>query len=251
MYRLEDTLWWYRGQRKITQALFDRFLPRGRSPLRILDCGAGSGGSLRLLAPLGQVTAFDLSHLAAAFYNQRQGGRIARASVEAIPFPDGAFDLVTVFDVLAILSPDQEARALRELSRVIKPGGYLFWREPAFMFLHGPHDHATHVQHRYTKREMAERLDCMGLCPLRLSYSNTILFPIAFARRMLARLRPAAGPPRSDVRPVPEPLNSILAAVLSAEAPLVARFGLPLGLSVLALARKAEAQRVAQNTQPG
>ena len=241
MYRLEDTLWWYRGQRKITQALFDRFLPAERGRLRILDCGAGSGGSLSLLAPLGEVTAFDVSHLAAAFYNQRQGGRIARASVEAIPFPDAAFDLVTVFDVLAILSPEQEARALSELSRVIKPGGYLFWREPAFMFLHGPHDFATHVKHRYTKGEFAQRLRRIGLHPVRLSYSNTIFFPIALVRRLVSKLRPPAGPPRSDVRPVPEPLNSLMAAVLGAEAPIVARYGLPVGLSVLTLARKDEA----------
>lgn len=238
MYQLEDTLWWYRGQRKITQALFERFLPHTSRPLQILDCGAGSGGSLALLEPWGQVTAFDYSALAVEFFKNRAKDRVAQASAAAMPFRDGAFDLITIFDVLALLDPETEAHALAEIGRVLKPGGYLFWREPALMFLYGPHDKATHVQRRYTTRAFAEKLERMSLKPLRLSYANTLLFPAAVARRLLARLLPESDSPRSDVRPVPEPLNSILAWLLAREAPLIARKGLPIGLSVLTMARK-------------
>ena len=55
---------------------------------------------------------------------------------------------------------------------MLKPGGYLFWREPALMFLYGPHDKATHVQRRYNTGAFAEKSGAMGLKPLRLSYSN-------------------------------------------------------------------------------
>ena len=238
MYQLEDTLWWYRGQRRITQALFDRFLPRGKQ-LEILDVGAGTGGQLAQLSKLGRVTAFDYSPLAVAFFRNRAGDRVAQASAAAMPFRDAAFDLVTMFDVAATLDNGNEAEALDEIARVLKPGGYLFWREPALMFLYGgPHDKATHVHRRYDKKSFGERLRRMGLRPLRLSYDNMILFPIAALRRLLSRMLQGNLPLRSDVRPVPEPLNGFLAWILSREAPQVAQSGLPIGLSVLTLARK-------------
>ncbi|HLG10259.1 MAG TPA: class I SAM-dependent methyltransferase [Dehalococcoidia bacterium] len=238
MYLLEDTLWWYRGQRKITQTLFDRFLPRGK-PLEILDVGAGTGGQLAQLAQLGRVTAFDYSSLAVGFFKNRANDRVAQASAGAMPFRDASFDLVTMFEVAATLDNETEAAALTEIGRVLRPGGYLFWREPALMFLYGgPHDKATHVYRRYNAGAFSERLRRMGLTPQRLSYDNMLLFPIALARRLASKLLPGNAPPRSDVRAMPEPLNGILAWVLSQEAPLVARSGLPIGLSVLALAKK-------------
>jgi ubiquinone/menaquinone biosynthesis C-methylase UbiE len=238
MYQLEDTLWWYKGQRKIAQALFDKFLPRGR-PLEILDVGAGTGGQLAQLARLGRVTAFDYSSLAVEFFKHRANDRVAQASAAAIPFRDAVFDLVTVFDVTATLDNETEAAALVEIARVLKPGGYLFWREPALMFLYGgPHDQATHVYRRYNTGAFSQRLRRMGVEPLRLSYSNTLLFPIALVRRLASKLVPGDKPLRSDVRAMAEPLNSILAWVLSREAPLVAKSGLPIGLSVLTLAKK-------------
>ncbi len=238
MYQLEDTLWWYRGQRKITQALFDRFLPRG-GQLEILDVGAGTGGQLAQLARLGRVTAFDYSSLAVGFFKNRANDRVAQASAAAMPFRDASFDLVTVFDVTATLDNETEAAALKEIARVLKPGGHLFWREPALMFLYGgPHDKATRVHRRYNTGAFSERLRRIGLKPQRLSYSNTLLFPIALAWRLVSKLMPGDAPLRSDVRPMPEPLNSLLAWILSWEAPLVAKAGLPIGLSVLTLAKK-------------
>jgi SAM-dependent methyltransferase len=236
MWELEDNLWWYRGMRRITSELFDRYLPQ-HGNLKILDCGAGSGGSLPLLKPLGEVSAFDFSHLALNFYRKRESGRVAQASVDAIPFADATFDLLTVFDVLAILDKDSEQRALEEITRVLKPGGFLFWREPAFMFLYGTHDRATHVKHRYNVPEFRQRLAAQGFTPLRVSYANTFLFPIALVRRLAGKFSNGSAP-RSDVRPVPGPLNAALTRVLSAEASLITNRGMPFGLSVVGLAQK-------------
>jgi SAM-dependent methyltransferase len=238
MYQLEDDLWWYKGMRRITRALLQEHLS-SKGSLKILDAGAGSGGSLALLKPFGEVTAFDFSPLAVDFYRTRESGRVAQASAAAMPYQDASFDLVTVFDVLTTLDDATESQAVAEVARVLKPGGYFYWREPAFMFLYGPHDRAVHSQRRYTKGEFNLRLRRNGLQPVRVSYANSLLFPVAAAGRLVAKVTSKQDePPRSDVREVPGRVNSVLEQVLSLEAPFIVRFGLPVGLSIVTLARK-------------
>ncbi len=249
MFHLEDTYWWYVGMRRISDRLIRRDLDNGARPnpahdtangrpLKVLDAGSGTGGSLHLLEQYGEVTAFDFSRQAAEMYKTRQAGRILVASIDAIPFADSTFDLVTSFDVVCQLPAPEDETALRELWRVLKPGGGFLVRVPAFQFLHGPHDVVLHTKHRYSAREMVDKLERAGFRPLRTTYANTLLFPVALARRLLAKVRKDAPRTNSDVRPVPAPLNAVLTAVLSAESLLLARLRLPFGLSFIALARK-------------
>ena len=237
MFQLEDSLWWYVGMRRIVYNLLKRNLNPAAGPLQILDAGCGTGGSLKLLERFGRVTAFDFSQKAAEMYLTRQRGRILVASTDAIPFADASFDLVTSFDVICQLPTPADEASLAELGRVLKPGGVLLVRTPALQSLYGPHDVTLHTQHRYTTNEMARKIEKAGLRVLETTYANTLLFPVAFARRMLAKLLGKAGG-ESDVRPVPKPLNSVLTAVLGAEAAILKHARLPIGLSVIALARK-------------
>jgi len=246
MFHLEDAYWWYVGMRSISERLLRRDLLNGdTSPangakprMQILDAGSGTGGSLTLLERFGEVTAFDFEPMAAEMYRTRKEGRICVASIDAIPFAENSFDLVTAFDVVCQLPSPADETALRELARVLKPGGGLLVRVPAFQFLYGPHDRVLHTKHRYDANEMRSKLAAAGLKPLRTTYANTILFPVALGRRMLSKLLPNPRPTDSDVRPVPAPVNALFKAILSTEAPLIARWGLPFGLSLVALARK-------------
>jgi SAM-dependent methyltransferase len=238
MFHLEDAYWWYVGMRRICDTLLKRDLSANNTAgLRILDAGAGTGGSLQLLERYGAVTAFDFAPLAAEMYARREKGRVCVASIDAIPFADNTFDLVTSFDVVCQLDQAQEGPALQEVQRVLKPGGAFLVRVPAFQFLYGPHDVVLHTRHRYSAPEMSAKLERAGFRPLCTTYANTILFPVALARRLLLKLvRPGATD--SDVRPVPAPLNSLFTGVLSLEAAVLAKTRLPFGLSVIALARK-------------
>ena len=238
MFQLEDNLWWYVGMRRIIAALIRRYLPANGRRLQVLDAGAGTGGSLGLLKHFGDVTAFDFSPRAAELYARRERGRVAVASVEAIPFADASFDLVTSFEVLCQVPPPEDETALGEMLRVLKPGGGLVLRVPAFQWLYGPHDVAVHTKHRYSAREVSAKLEKAGFRLTGLTYANGLLFPLAVARRALARLRRSDAIPESDVRPMAAPLNRALTAILSAEALLLTRVRLPFGLSIVAVARK-------------
>lgn len=238
MFQLEDSLWWYVGMRRIVHNFLQpQVKKQGGAPLRVLDAGCGTGGSLKLLERYGQVTAFDFYPRAAELYTTRQRGRICVASADAVPFADGSFDLVTAFDLVCQLPAPQDETALREMARVLRPGGSLLVRVPAFQALYGPHDVTLHTQHRYSVGEMADMIERAGMKLVQTTYANTILFPVAVARRLFAKVSGKAAD-ESDVRPVPEPLNMALTAVLSAEAEIIKHTRLPFGLSVIALATK-------------
>lgn len=237
MARAEDRHWWYLGMAVITSALLQRWLPGGSSRT-ILDAGCGTGGAMTSFLPgFGRVAGLDLSPLALDFCQQRGAQPLTRGSVTHLPFQSASFDLLTSFDVLYTRTvPDVQA-ALVEFARVLTPGGHLLLRLPAYNWLRGRHDHAVWTAHRFTRREVAQLLTASGLAVRHTSYANTFLFPFALLKRLGERIFPPP-PTASDLSLPPRLLNQIFAILLKAEAPLVARGGLPFGLSVFALAQK-------------
>ena len=65
MFKLEDSLWWFVGMRRITTGLLRRSLTGRPRPLSVLDAGCGTGGSLKQLQGFGEVAAFDFEARAA------------------------------------------------------------------------------------------------------------------------------------------------------------------------------------------
>jgi SAM-dependent methyltransferase len=235
---LEETHWWYRGMRRIVFALLDQFYARGGS-LEILDAGCGAGGNLVHLQAYGRVTGFDYSARAVGYAAARHSDRLARASVTELPYADGSFNLVTSFDVIVCAEVRSDEDALAEFARVLRPGGRLLLRVAALPALRGPHDTIVHGVRRYTAPRLRARLVGAGLEPERLTYANSLLAPAIFAQRQLQNVAVRLGRrPASDVGEVAEPLNGILAGMLGLEARWLEHGSLPLGVSLIAVARK-------------
>lgn len=233
MYAAEERQWWYVGMRAIVDALLDAELPAGSTAL-VLDAGCGTGSNLRHLASRGRALGVDLSPEAVRLAHER-GVTAARASVLALPFRDASFDLVTSFDVLYHAWVTDDRAAVRELVRVTRPGGLLLVRVPALKLLWGAHDEAVCSRHRYTRGELRERLGAAGLQVLQASYCNSLLFPLLLLRRTLDRLTGRHG---SDVGFLPAPFEALFKGLLLLEARLLRFTSLPIGASVIALARK-------------
>lgn len=236
MYRVEDSHWWYRGMEAITRAVLDRVVGRVRN-LRILDAGCGTGAVMSYLADYGQVTGFDFAAEALQFCQLRGRERLSRASVLALPYADQSFDLIASFDVLCDRAVDDDELALREFARALQSGGRLLLRLPAYDWLHGKHDEAVHIRHRYTARELKDKLRCTGFEVEHISYANMLMFPLAALKRMSERFVPVKQQ-GSDLTIGTSILNTPMRLILSLEAPCIARVGLPFGLTVVALARK-------------
>ena len=229
--RLEAQHWWYAGMRRIAESLLrDSGL---RPNAQILDAGCGAGGGLQWLSAFGAATGIDL-HPLAVRYASRRSRRVARASVQALPFPEACFDLVTSFEVLYHLAVTDDVAALRECARVLRPGGQLLVRVPAHDWLRGAHDRRVHTRHRYARGELRQKIENAGLALQRLTFVGLMLFPLA----ALKRLTQPEGDSQTDVTLPAPAVNRTLTAALAAEGLWLRRFNLPIGLSLLALARK-------------
>ena len=165
-------------------------------------------------------------------------GRLARASVSALPFVSGSFDLVTSFEVLYHRAVLDVPQALTEICRVLTPGGHLLLRLPAYGWLMSQHDRSVHTRERYTAAQASALLLASGFVVEKISYCNSLLFPLALIERWSERWRTAAGADSAMTPPGPL-LNMLLRSALEQEATLLAHGAhFPWGLSILALARK-------------
>jgi len=237
MYQVEQIHWWYRGMQVITEALLDRWL-MWNARNTILDAGCGTGFALTDYLPHhGIVTGVDLSPLAVGYSQKRGARRLVRASILDFPFASSAFDLVVSFDVLYEDSVPDDRLAVREFARVLKTGGILLMRLPAYDWLRGRHDQAIHTARRYSRSQVMTLLEESGLNVQYASYANMFLFPLALIKRSLEKLQRNPRP-ASDLSFPIGPLNGLFQWILSIEAVLISRFPLPFGLSVIAVARK-------------
>jgi ubiquinone/menaquinone biosynthesis C-methylase UbiE len=236
-YNLEDSYWWFVGKRRIAQNLIEGFIPLNQREA-ILDVGCGTGATIRFLNHYGRAYGIDVSETALCFCQKRALSRLSRASALRLPFADSSFSLITAFDVLFHEEVVDDLTALREFHRVCRRGGSVLISEPAFNFLWTGHDIAYHGRWRYVASELKSKLEKVGFQVVKLSYSNALLFPFIFAFRMWKRLSKPFPEARSDLKPLNPYLNKALLAVYNLEALLVRKTRLPVGSSVVCVARK-------------
>jgi SAM-dependent methyltransferase len=246
MAAVERDHWWYAGMRRIASAWLDA-IPAQATARRSLDAGCGTGGNLaHLLGRYGPAFGLDLEPTAVALAWPNAPGQLVRGSVLELPYQDASLDVVTSFEVLYHRAVPDEVAALREVWRVLRPGGWALLRMPSYAWLRSAHDDAVHTRRRYVAAEVRGLLAQAGFTVERCSYINSLLLPLAVAARLPEKLRPqtsAAANQAESAMTLPHPLvNRIFGGVMGFEAWWLRHGGtFPAGLSILALARKAEA----------
>jgi SAM-dependent methyltransferase len=237
--RVEQTHFWWIGFRHFIEPLVGRATAGIPRP-RILDCGCGTGANLELLGRHGQAFGFDISSTGAEYARAYGHLRVATASITHIPFGDGAFDLVTAFDVLYSLSEEQERQSIAEMFRVLKPGGSLIVNVAALSVLRGNHSVFGHELRRSTRRRLRRLLTNAGFTVERLTYTNASLFPLMLMVRTTQRLTGLASPEEAgtDIYMPPSAINAFLAMLVRGEALALRLMDMPIGSSLLAMARK-------------
>ena len=237
LYRVEDTHWWYVGRRRIITGFVEeicRNLKTGRP--RILDVGCGTGANLEMLARFGDVEGVDIAREALAFCRERGLKDVRHGAAEKLPYEDGSFDLVTSFDVIEHL--DDDVAGLREIRRVLKPGGRTLLFVPAFMFLWGVQDDVSNHRRRYTLAGLQRAVREAGFEVERATYINITFFvPILLVRTLM---RAFGLRTESENNINVSALNGIFGRVLGAESSLLRRMNFPLGVSAICVARRVD-----------
>ena len=236
--RAEREHFWFRGFRRFVAPLLARAAGK-RTDLRILDCGCGTGNNLRMLRAHGRAIGIDLTFSGLA-YARRQGERlIARASALTLPFSADTFDLVSSFDVIYAFDDDLAAQALKEMHRVLRPGGHLVLNVAALPILRGNHSILGGEVQRYTRSSLSRHLENAGFDVVRLTYTNASILPIVAGVRFAQRLSQGQHEVSDVEMTVPiAPINLTLAALLALESVALRVINMPLGSSLLTLARK-------------
>jgi SAM-dependent methyltransferase len=188
MRDLEDASWWNAGMRDVAARLLAlaRLPPRGT----LIDVGCGSGQTMRWfgdLYPDWRAVGLDVSRHGLLAGARRGIRQLVCGSALELPLSSAVADLVVSLDVLQHLPLDGgDRRALADMRRVLKPGGYLLVRTNAQTFPHTPDDHGYQF-HKYQPSELRAALASTGFEVVRLGRVNALLGLAEIPRELRAR----------------------------------------------------------------
>ncbi len=193
-----------------------------------------------MLRAFGRAVGFDLTGTGVRFA-RAHGHSVAQASIAQIPFASGTFDVVTSFDVFQCLPDEVERAAISEAARVLKPGGWLLLHVAALEILHGKHSVLSEEVRRYTPSRLRSIVEHGGFRIDRLTFDHMSLLPLMLPVRLWHRIAAGGAEVQAgegEITVPSAPVNAALTALVSLEALALRAVNMPIGSSLLVLARK-------------
>ncbi len=226
------------ARRQIVLSLLRRWLKpaaQDNAKLTIVDIGTGCGATLAELSRHYQAVGLDTS-IEAVEYARSRGCTVVQGTLpDDVPFGAGQFDAVLALDVIEHVVDDQAA--VSAMARLLKPGGILMATVPAYQWLWTKRDEYHEHKRRYSASEFRGVLIAADLTIELFTHFNSLLFLPALLERMTKKLlRLDRAEP--DVTVPPAPLNVAMRWVFGLEGHLIPLVQLPVGLSLLAVARR-------------
>ncbi len=232
--RIEREHWYYAGKREIVEHWIGscRKLELGDT---LLDFGAGTGHFASTFIGRCKVRVFDSYPESLAILRNRLPPEcVLEPDGSKIPVPDASIDCVTALDVLEHLADD--AAAILEFHRVLRPAGLAVITVPADMKLWSDWDVSLLHFHRYDRRGLEALFDAEHWEVIHCSYTNVFAYPAVFFLRKWFKTRTRQSRRAEDRVPKPW-LNRILQFLFTAPAKKP-WFPAPFGVSLLLVARK-------------
>ena len=222
--------WWFRSKAAFVSTAIRRTISDRSGWL--VDAGGGAGGVTAMVGwNPDRTLVVEGSATLASEARRRHGFDTARGGVDHLPLADGAVEVVCLLDVIEHL--DDPVGALREANRVLAPRGVVIVNVPAHQWLWSASDEVLGHRRRYNRSTLREQLAAAGFEPTIVTHTFSWLVLPVFLKRKLASEGPELGLDQTSM------LIDFAAMVLTRlERSVVGRASLPLGTSVLAVARR-------------
>jgi len=232
--QVEAEHWWFAGRRQ----LFANEITRAniRQSSLVLDVGVGSGSNLRMLAEMKfpNVIGLDSNSDVLQICHEKGFACVQLGSICNMPFSAESFDFVLATDVIEHVQDD--VVALKEICRVLRPGGCVLITVPAFQSLWGLQDEVALHCRRYRLGTLVERVVGAKLTVMRSYYFNYLLFAPIWAARQIVRVSKVRLQSENEIN---SPLiNRVLAAIFRLDIATAPLLRPPFGVSALVFAQK-------------
>lgn len=238
--------WWFRSKGAFVSSAIRRHLAPGRETTRLVDVGAGAGGVTTVLGWMpDRLYSVDGSEVLCARAADRHALLAAVGLGDRLPFPDGSFGVVALLDVIEHLE-DPEA-TLREAWRVLDEQGVLVVNVPAHQWLWSTADELLGHMRRYNRPVLRAQLASSGFEPVWMSHVFSWLVVPVWLRRRMATSQDA----QLGLDQVSRPVGQVAMVLTTLEKAVVSRVPLPLGTSILCVARRRHGGSPGAPTRPG
>ena len=230
---LEKSHWWFAGRRRLFKTLLSSLMIHNGST--VLDVGCGVGSNLPLLKSMGfKVIGIDSEIYSLFFTKKTSGVPLLNADLLTLPIKSNSVGLIIATDILEHLEKD--VMGIKEIYRVLGRMGKVIITVAAFQALWGTQDIVGMHKRRYSKKELAQKIEQEGFTILKSSYFNFILFfPILLARWFIRFW----GLDIESENKINHPLiNIFFKTIFSLEPYLLRYISFPFGVSIFCVARK-------------
>lgn len=223
--------WWYQARTRLLEEALGPFVPNGG---QVLDVGSADGPSAEWFrAQASSAVALDVD------IRGLTGDGVCGSAL-GLPFADRSFDAVAAFDVIEHCEP--ESVVLREIHRVLRPGGVIAVSVPAYQWAWTEFDVANGHYRRYTQERLIDAVTAAGFVVDRSTYAFTSVFPMFTAERLLRKVRDRGRTTGSvdivEVPRLPRPLHHTLLALCRVDQRLIGSRDLPFGSSIFLAAHR-------------
>ncbi|MDQ6796639.1 MAG: class I SAM-dependent methyltransferase [Actinomycetota bacterium] len=226
--------WWFRAKAAIVATAVQQHCDRA-APGWLVDLGAGAGGvTARLGWAAGRTLAVEGRFELAEQGRRRHRFQAVAATASSVPVADRAAEVVTLLDVLEHV--ERPGLLLDEARRILGPTGLLVVTVPAHQWLWSGADELLGHVKRYNRELLTDELEAAGFHVVSCSHVFSWLVPAVWLQRAVTR-----DPKRQLGLGVESPLiDRVASALARLEQRVTSRVSLPLGTSVLAVARPAQ-----------
>lgn len=239
--RQEEKHWWFKARRVLLSQEIKKLM--GENKNSVLDIGTSTGTNLRMLKSLGfnNITGVDSNSDAIRYCKEKEFYNMIEGTILNLPFEKDSFQLVLATDILEHVKDD--SKAVKEIVRVLKPGGIALITVPTFPSLWGIQDVAGQHYRRYKRKELMNLLRTNGLLVDENDcyYFNFFLFvPIWIARKGIRILQENLGLLKNikhEGQINTNFLNALLYKIFYIDISIARQLRVPFGVSCFALCR--------------